>query len=145
MKRLHIHIKTDDLENSIAFYSAMFGKTPDKQESDYAKWLLDDPAANIALSTNRSATGIGHVGVSFDTVEDLETVAGRLHGHDQDLFQEKETTCCYAKSNKYWVRDPQGTAWELFQTYGESDHYGAEPEVAASVPDNGGCCAPAQS
>jgi len=143
MKRLHIHIKTDDLNKSIAFYSAMFGKSPDKTEDDYAKWLLDDPAANIAISTNRTSTGIGHVGVSFDTVEDLETVAERLNVHKQDLLEEKETTCCYAKSNKYWVRDPQGTAWELFQTFGESNTYGSEPDVAKSIPDNGGCCAPA--
>ena len=135
MKRLHIHIKTEDLEKSVAFYSAMFGKAPDKQEPDYAKWLLDDPAANIALSTNRTDTGIGHVGVSFDTIEDLDAVAERLGTQNVNLLEEKETTCCYAKSNKYWAQDPQGTAWELFQTFGESEHYGAGPNLAAASSD----------
>ncbi|MEO1241252.1 MAG: ArsI/CadI family heavy metal resistance metalloenzyme [Pseudomonadota bacterium] len=143
MKRLHIHIKTQDLEKSIGFYSAMFGKTPDKQEPDYAKWLLDDPAANIALSTHSESTGIAHVGVSFDENEDLECVAERLSAHNADLFEEKETTCCYAKSNKYWVRDPQGASWELFQTFGESEHYGAEPEIAAAAQNDSACCEPA--
>lgn len=127
MKRLHIHIKTDDLDRSVAFYSAMFGAEPDKLEKDYAKWLLDDPRANIALSTHHGAPGVDHAGISLESPGELEEVASRMKRAGEELLEEKETTCCYARSNKYWARDPQGAVWELFQTYGDSGLYGAEP------------------
>ena len=139
MKRLHIHLKTKDLDRSIAFYSAMFGEDPTRVEKDYAKWLLDDPCANISVSTHGGAAGFDHAGVSLETKDDLEEVASRLRAMDASLFAEEETTCCYAQSNKYWVSDPQGARWELFQTFGDSDTYGAEPERPPAPPASA-CC-----
>lgn len=127
MKKLHIHIRTKNLDRSVAFYSAMFGAEPTRLEADYAKWLIDDPSANISLSTHHGAVGVDHVGISVETPEDLEAIAGRLRNAGSPLFQEEATTCCYAQSNKYWVRDPQEASWELFQTFGDSATYGAEP------------------
>ncbi len=128
MKRLHIHLKTQDLDKSIAFYSAMFGEEPTRVEKDYVKWLLDDPCANVSVSTHGDTAGFDHAGVSLETKDELDDVARRLRAADAELFAENETTCCYAKSNKYWVMDPQGARWELFQTFGDSHTYGAEPE-----------------
>ena len=144
MKRLHLHIKTEDLDRSIEFYSAMFGQAPDRREPDYAKWLLDDPAANIALSTHgRGPRGVDHAGLSIDTREELDEIAARL-GANAALAAEEATTCCYAKSNKYWARDPQGAVWELFQTYADSDAYGVEPgrepTENAAPQSQGACC-----
>jgi catechol 2,3-dioxygenase-like lactoylglutathione lyase family enzyme len=144
MKRLHIHLRTQDLEQSVAFYSAMFGAGPTRLEADYAKWLLDDPYANISLSTHAGATGDDHVGISVDSREALNEIAGRLKDAGSPLFAEEATTCCYAQSNKYWARDPQDARWELFQTFGDSDTYGAEPErdlTLPSVPPANACCA----
>ena len=141
MKRLHIHLKTQDLETSIAYYEALFGEAPTVREDDYAKWLIDEPAANISLSTHGGAAGIDHVGLSFDTEADLETVADRLTAANLPSTPEKNTTCCYAQSNKYWSRDPQGAIWELFQTFGESENYGAEPDRVLMQTGNS-CCAP---
>ncbi len=145
MKKLHIHIKTKDLDRSVAFYSAMFGVKPSKLETDYAKWLLDDPLANISLSTHADATGVDHVGISVDSREALEEIAERLRSEGSSLMEEEATTCCYAQSNKYWARDPQEAVWELFQTFGDSDTYGAEPErelVQKPAPPADACCAP---
>lgn len=139
MKRLHIHIRTKDLDRSIAFYSAMFGEAPARVEKDYAKWLLDDPQANVSVSTHGGEAGFDHAGVSLETKDDLEEVAGRLRAVDASLFAEEETTCCYAQSNKYWVNDPQGARWELFQTFADSDTFGAEPERALA-PKSTACC-----
>lgn len=136
MKRLHIHIKTEDLEKSVAFYTAMLAAPPTKKEQDYAKWLLDDPVAHISLSThnkgNREGSGgIDHVGISLDTEADLDATAKRVRDAGTHLTPEKQTTCCYAKSNKYWAHDPNGAVWELFQTYDQNDLYGEEPTLRA--------------
>ena len=143
MKTLHIHIKTEDLDRSVAFYNAMFGVKPTKLEADYAKWLLDEPRANISLSTHCGAPGVDHVGISVDSREALEEIADRLRDEGSSLMEEEATTCCYAQSNKYWARDPQEAVWELFQTFGESETYGAEPEreliKAKAAPDDA-CC-----
>ena len=128
MKRLHIHLKTENLDKSVGFYTALFGAPPTRLETDYAKWLLDDPAANISLSTHCGSPGVDHVGLSLDTKEDLEKVAGRLRKAGELPAPEEATTCCYAQSNKYWINDPQDAVWELFQTYGDSETYGNEPE-----------------
>lgn len=144
MKRLHLHIKTKNLDTSVAFYSAMFGEGPTKLEDDYAKWLLDDPRANISLSTHGGEPGIDHAGVSIETKDELDETADRLRELNAALFAEDETTCCYAQSNKYWVQDPQGAKWELFQTFGESASYGAEPERETAAKASAACCAPDQ-
>ena len=143
MKKLHIHIKTKDLDQSVAFYTAMFGAEPTRREDDYAKWLLDEPAANISLSTHCGEAGVDHVGISLDDRESLEEIAGRLREAGSPLFEEEATTCCYAQSNKYWANDPQNARWELFQTFGDSDSYGAEPdrELAQAPAKAEPCCA----
>lgn len=142
MKRLHLHIKTNDLQHSIEFYAAMFGTAPTVQKADYAKWLLDDPAANISLSAHgnntRGKTGIDHAGISLDDNEDLEAIADRLDSAGILSRPEKQTTCCYAQSNKHWTQDPQGTVWELFHTFDESSTYGNQPALAPVKADV--CC-----
>lgn len=142
MKRLHIHLRTQDLDQSVAFYSAMFGIGPTRLEADYAKWLLDDPYANISLSTHAGAAGVDHVGISVESREALDEIAGRLKDAGSPLFEEDATTCCYAQSNKYWAHDPQDARWELFQTFGDSDTYGAEPdrELAKQAPPSESAC-----
>ena len=142
MKKLHIHIRTKDLDRSVAFYNAMFGVEPARLEADYAKWLLDEPPAHVSLSTHKGATGVDHVGISVETPEELETIAGRLRNAGSSLFQEEATTCCYAQSNKYWARDPQDASWELFQTFGDSATYGADPdrELAQKAVAEDACC-----
>ncbi len=142
MKRLHLHLKTNDLDHSIAFYSALFGEEPTRREKDYAKWLLEDPRAHISLSTHGSEPGVDHAGVSLETRDDLEAIADRLRSTNAALFAEEATTCCYAQSNKYWVQDPQGAKWELFQTFGDSTEYGAEPDREIA-PAAEACCEPA--
>ena len=136
MKRLHLHFRTGDLDRSVAFYTALFGEPPTKLEADYAQWLLDDPRANVSVSTKtrpeEGQTGLDHVGVSIETEEELAVFAERLEGH-ADLLPEKQTQCCYARSNKYWLKDPHGTVWELFQTYAHTDSYGADPVRAKAA------------
>jgi catechol 2,3-dioxygenase-like lactoylglutathione lyase family enzyme len=140
MKRLHVHLKTEDLDKSIAFYTAIFGAPPTKREADYAKWLLDDPRAHVSLSTHCGEPGFDHAGIAIETEEELEEIADRLRENEDFLFPEKETTCCYAKSNKYWARDPQGATWELFQTFADSDTYGAEPDRTTAPVAAEQCC-----
>ena len=131
MKRLHVHLKVSDLEQSMKFYAALFGRAPDKLEGDYAKWMLDDPHANVSLSTHGGAPGVDHVGVQVETDEALSEIADRLREDGHALTEEKATTCCYAQSNKYWAKGPEGGLWELFHSFGESQLYGAEPERPA--------------
>lgn len=138
MKTLHIHLKTDNLDQSVTYYSALFDTRPTKLESDYAQWRLDDPRANISVSTRSGAGGIDHAGISFDSNEELEEAASRLRAIDNALAPEKNTTCCYAKSDKYWSTDPQSVVWELFHTFGDSKTYGAERERAPS--ESRSCC-----
>lgn len=143
MKRLHLHIRTDDLEGSINYYTALFGTEPVRREPDYAKWMLDDPAANIAISNRGGEPGLDHVGVSVDGNDALEAIAGRMRSAKTPLVQEENAACCYAKSNKFWSHDPQGTVWELFHSFGESETYGATaPEVVTAKEMATGCCAP---
>lgn len=142
MKTLHIHIKTENLDQSVAYYAALFGAEPTKREPDYAQWRLDDPRANVSISTRSGASGVDHAGVSFDNDEELEAAAVRLRDIESLPAPEKNTTCCYAKSNKYWSHDPQGVIWELFHTFGDSETYGAAFENKADLKQ--ACCAPQQ-
>jgi len=132
MKRIHIHIKTRDLDRSIDFYTALFSVEPSRREADYAKWLLDDPAANISLSARSEKEGVDHLGVSLDNDEDLASIAGRLNAAGAHGREEPKAHCCYAKSNKVWARDPQGAVWELFRTYGDEARYGADIDRASA-------------
>jgi len=139
MKRFHIHAHVADLEASIAFYSKMFAAEPTRIEGDYAKWMLDDPRINFAISTRGSKLGIDHLGIQTDTEEELATLKAQAEAADLTLLDVGETTCCYARSDKYWVTDPQGIAWEQFHTLGNipvfSEVSPADQETAAA------CCA----
>lgn len=138
MKTLHIHIKTGNLDQTVAYYAAMFDTPPTKLEADYAQWRLDDPRANISISTRRGDAGIDHTGLSFESGDEMEATAARLRDLETAPEPEKDATCCYARSDKYWSSDPQGVTWELFHTFGDSETYGAERK-SAPVPD-GACC-----
>ncbi|MDX2276548.1 MAG: ArsI/CadI family heavy metal resistance metalloenzyme [Hyphomonadaceae bacterium] len=145
MKRLHVHIGVTDLDRSIAFYSTLFAAEPTVKKSDYAKWMLDDPRVNFAIST-RQEGGVRHLGIQVENEAELADVYARLREADAPVFEEGATTCCYAKSEKSWIADPQGVSWETFLTTGESTSYGggvesAAPEShAASKPPP--CCEP---
>jgi len=143
VNRLHVHLKVKDIGQSVAFYSALFGKDPDKLEADYAKWMLDDPRANIAISTRGEKVGVDHVGLQTDAREELETIAARLKAAGVGALEESDATCCYARSNKYWTQSPDGAKWELYHTFADSKTFGASPsreQIAASA---NACCAPA--
>ncbi|MEJ2755514.1 MAG: ArsI/CadI family heavy metal resistance metalloenzyme, partial [Gammaproteobacteria bacterium] len=115
MKRMHIHVGVDSLSDSIKFYNALFGVQPVKVKDDYAKWMLDDPRINCAIST-RTKSGVDHLGVQVDEAHELDALRERLKDADMSLFDEGETVCCYARSEKSWVTDPSGIAWEAYQT-----------------------------
>jgi catechol-2,3-dioxygenase len=137
MKRLHIHIAVDDLEQSTTFYSALFGAEPSKQKPDYAKWMLDDPRINFAISARGADKGLDHLGIQVDEESELEDLRTRLTQANMSLFSEGETTCCYAKSDKSWVKDPSGVAWEAYHTMGEAEFFNDAPAA-----EEGACCAP---
>jgi len=139
MKRFHVHAHVEDLGKSIAFYSKMFGAEPTRVESDYAKWMLDDPRINFAISTRGGQPGVDHLGIQTDTDEELQELKARAAAADMALLDEGETTCCYARSDKYWVTDPQGIAWEQFRTLGSIPVFSErEPAAAAQA---SACCA----
>lgn len=125
MKRLHIHLGVADLDRNIEFYSRLFGRAPSRRESDYAKWMLDDPRINFAISARGSATGVDHLGIQVDSEAELAELHERARAADQSaVLEEGKTTCCYARSEKHWTVDPQGLAWEHFHTMGEVKEFG---------------------
>src|SRR6201993_5657213 len=130
MKRFHVHVAVNDLEKSIRFYSAMFGAEPAVVKPDYAKWMLEDPRVNFAISERRSPPGINHLGLQAETDEELEAIPANLRKADETIVAEKGAHCCYATSDKYWVTDPQGIAWESFRSLGSVPLYGGDDHVA---------------
>lgn len=140
MKRLHVHIAVENIEQSTRFYSALFATEPVVLKDDYAKWMLDDPRVNFAISSRGRAPGLDHLGIQVEDAEELQEVYGRLKQADGPVLEQGETTCCYAKSEKSWINDPQGIAWETFLTSGESTVYGEEAPVVAG--ESSACCAP---
>lgn len=151
MKRLHVHVSVDDLAHSIQFYSALFANEPSVSKPDYAKWMLDDPRVNFAISSRSGEAGLDHLGIQVETPDELQEVYGRLKQADRPVLEEGATTCCYAQSEKWWITDPQGLSWETFLTTGESTVYGDSVDlgpirkVAAAQPletPQGACCAP---
>ena len=129
MKRLHVHVSVDDLAQSIRFYSTLFAAEPTVVKDDYAKWMLDDPRANFAISTRvshrpGSVAGISHLGIQVEDEGELTEVYDRLSRADRPIVEAKGTTCCYAQSDKQWIADPQGVPWETFLTHGEATVYG---------------------
>ncbi len=140
MNRLHVHLKVKDLDQSVAFYSALFGQAPAKLEADYAKWMLEDPRANIAISTRGDKTGVDHVGLQTDERDGLEAIASRLKSAGVGLLEEADATCCYARSNKYWTQSPDGAKWELYHTFADSKTFGASPARDAIEKAAAPCC-----
>ena len=150
MKRLHIHMGVDDLSASVRFYAALFAAEPTVQKADYAKWMLDDPRVNFAISAGHGAAGIQHLGIQAEDESELAEVYDRLKNADAPVLEEGATVCCYAKSEKSWISDPQGLAWETFLTRGESTVYGGNgPAIATNAAETAkparaasGCCGP---
>jgi catechol 2,3-dioxygenase-like lactoylglutathione lyase family enzyme len=142
MKRLHVHMSVGDLEQSIRFYSTLFAAAPTVVKPDYAKWMLEDPRVNIAISTHAGgAPGIDHLGIQVEDGEELQEIYGRLKDAAGPVLEEGKTTCCYAQSEKSWTLDPQGVSWETFLTTGESTVYGTStPRVEKLKP--AACCGP---
>ncbi|MCQ8104895.1 glyoxalase/bleomycin resistance/dioxygenase family protein [Methylomonas sp. SURF-2] len=129
MKRLHIHIAVDDLEQNIRFYSALFQSQPSVLKSDYAKWLLDDPRVNFAISSRGRQAGLDHLGVQVESSEELEAVQQALVDAALPVAEQKQATCCYVQSDKYWSVDPQGIAWEAFHSLNSIPLFGEDPVI----------------
>lgn len=150
MNRFHVHVSVNDLDASIDFYSTLFGAAPSVRKPDYAKWMLEDPRVNFAISQRGGAPGIDHLGLQADDDAELQAIGDRLLAADKVALAERGTTCCYAHSDKYWAEDPQGVRWETFHTHGEATTYstpGQEPAgavccgtAAAATKPGGGCC-----
>ena len=145
MKRLHVHVAVDDLAQSVRFYATLFAAEPTVLKPDYAKWMLDDPRVNFAISACGAAAGIEHLGIQVEDEADLTEVYGRLARAERPIVEEKATTCCYAKSDKQWIADPQGVPWETFLTHGESTVYGTAGSALEQLKTRteAACCTPA--
>ena len=148
MKRFHLHVSVENLDQSINFYSMLFSAQPSVRQADYAKWMIEDPRINFAISTRRQPVGVNHLGLQVDTDEELRAMQAQLQAADERMIQEDEQPCCYARSNKYWVTDPTGIAWETFHTLGSIPVYGEDTAVfghgvsATPVEAAGSCCVP---
>ncbi|OYW21434.1 MULTISPECIES: ArsI/CadI family heavy metal resistance metalloenzyme [unclassified Sphingomonas] len=141
MKRLHVHVAVDDLDRSVGFYSTLFATEPTVIKPDYAKWMLDDPRVNFAISARGTAAGIEHLGIQVEDAGELAEVYSRIAKADAPVVEEGETTCCYAKSEKSWITDPQGVVWETFLTQGESTTYGTSATIDALTAKSACGCA----
>jgi len=150
MKRFHIHVGVNNLDESIRFYSALFGAEPEKRKPDYAKWMLDDPRVNFAISTRTSESGLDHLGIQADEEHELTELRDRLKAADMAIFEEGETVCCYARSEKSWVQDPSGIAWEAYRTMEDAQLFSDQRhqvESACCTPESKGtpdCCVPSE-
>jgi catechol 2,3-dioxygenase-like lactoylglutathione lyase family enzyme len=142
MKRLHVHVAVHDLEKSIRFYSALFAAGPSVKKADYAKWMLEDPRVNFAISARGAKPGLDHLGIQADGDAELEEIGSRLAQADVSVMPQKGAACCYAKSDKYWTLDPQGIAWESFHTLDSVPVYGKDTRLPVEQ-KNAACCAPA--
>jgi hypothetical protein len=143
MKRMHVHVAVESLQHSVDFYSALFDAPPTVIKPDYAKWMLDDPRVNFAISTRGRDPGLDHLGIQVESKTELHEVYGRLRKAGGTVIEQGDTACCYANSEKSWIDDPSGIAWETFHTTGESIHYGdGSGEREARVARAKACCAP---
>jgi catechol 2,3-dioxygenase-like lactoylglutathione lyase family enzyme len=141
LKRLHVHVAVEDIARSVGFYSTLFGAEPVVLKDDYAKWMLDDPRVNFAISDRARVPGVDHLGIQVDSGEELTELAGRLKAAGEATRDQTATTCCYAKSDKAWVNDPSGLRWETFFTFDGAATYGEdEPDVVLTAPRQA-CCA----
>lgn len=140
MKRFHVNVSVSDLARSTQFYSTLFGVPPTLRKGDYAKWMLEDPRLNFSISESHSARGVNHIGLQAETLEELAAIQARLDEAEEKTFEQPDAQCCYARSSKTWVRDPDDVAWETFVTHGQITHYGND-RVPAAAADGKRCCA----
>jgi catechol 2,3-dioxygenase-like lactoylglutathione lyase family enzyme len=141
MKRFHVHVAVDDLEKNIRFYSSVFGAEPTVRKADYAKWMMEDPRINFAISKRGAKAGVDHLGFQVDTEEELSALREQVADAEIAALDQPDATCCYARSEKYWIADPQGIAWETYHTLGEAEIYGTDTETREDQAA-GACCAP---
>ena len=146
MKRFHVHVAVEQFEESVRFYSALFGHGPTVAHADYAKWMLEDPRINFAISQRGRRAGVNHVGFQVETPEELEELRARIDAASDTVIEQRDIACCYARSDKHWVTDPSGIAWESFRTLGEAVIYGdadhAEQATSPAARGASSCCAP---
>ena len=142
MKRFHIHVGVKDLDASVQFYSTLFGAKPVKLKEDYAKWMLEDPRLNFAISTRSKEQGVDHLGIQVENGDELAEITERLKKANLGVYDEGETTCCYSESNKAWVQDPSGLAWETYQNMSDVDVFSEKKDGDT---ENGECCVPDNS
>lgn len=147
MQRLHLNLSVADLDRSVEFYTHLFGSEPTVTKPDYAKWILDDPRVNFAITTHGEKTGIDHLGLQAEDETEFSTIRSRLNAADGPILDQPDVTCCYARSTKAWVHDPDGIAWETFTSLGDSAVYGDGSEETAArilsdLPSSGACCNP---
>ena len=146
MKRFHVHVAVKDLQSSVRFYSALFGAEPTVSKSDYAKWMVEDPRINFAISQRGEQPGVNHLGLQVDSGEELEALRAQAESADLAAMAEKGGTCCYARSEKYWYTDPQGVAWETYHTLNQVEFFSSDKSPAAcgaADAKQSSCCAPA--
>jgi predicted enzyme related to lactoylglutathione lyase len=144
MKRMHVHVAVSDLQQAIGFYSGLFAAKPSVVKPDYAKWMLDDPRVNFAISARGRQPGLDHLGIQAESGDELKEIYTRLHKAGGNILEQGQTNCCYAKSEKSWIDDPAGIAWETFHTTGEITDYGdGSGERLARIAHEQSCCAPA--
>ena len=139
MKRFHVHVAVDNLEANVRFYSTVFGRAPSVQKPDYAKWMLEDPRINFAISQRGAKAGVDHLGFQVDSDEELSALRKQVANAEIAALDQPDATCCYARSDKYWITDPQGIAWETYRTLGEAVIYSAETKKAEQASS---CCVP---
>jgi catechol 2,3-dioxygenase-like lactoylglutathione lyase family enzyme len=137
MKRFHVHLNVDQLDSSIRFYTTLFGAAPSVIKPDYAKWMLEEPRINFAISQRGRQAGVDHLGLQAEDAGELAAIGARLQAADAVALTEKATTCCYAHSDKFWAEDPQGVRWESFHTLGEATTYTSAPDETGNA-----CCGP---
>jgi predicted lactoylglutathione lyase len=142
MKRMHVHLSVEDINKAVKFYSALFAAQPAVLKDDYAKWMLDDPRVNFAISTRGRRPGLDHLGIQVESADELQDVYARLRDAGGTVLEEGRTTCCYAKSEKSWIDDPAGISWETFHTTGEATDYGTSVQRGAQIAHAKVCCEP---
>jgi catechol 2,3-dioxygenase-like lactoylglutathione lyase family enzyme len=143
MKRFHVHVAVDDLAANIRFYSTVFGTQPSVVKDDYAKWMLEDPRVNFAISSRGAKPGLDHLGLQVDSDEELAGLRAQVGKAEIAAFDQSQAACCYAKSDKYWINDPQGIAWETFHTLDQIPLFGADAKIEGRGDESSACCAPA--
>jgi catechol 2,3-dioxygenase-like lactoylglutathione lyase family enzyme len=137
MKRFHVHVAVNDLEANVRFYSKVFGTAPTVQKPDYAKWMLEDPRINFAISNRGATPGVDHIGFQVDSDAELSALRKQMAEAEIGAVDQSNATCCYAHSDKYWITDPQGVAWETYHTLGQAEIFGASTK---KTPDAQACC-----